>query len=47
MTYNYGVYDSSGRLWGRTLTEIRAKRLVKELFKEKGLVCHIKPLNNI
>lgn len=41
ITYKYEVRDLEGRLWAKTLTSIKAARLVKELFQTRRLVCQI------
>lgn len=39
--YKFLVKDDIGRIWAKTLTGIKAARLVKELYQSKGLTCHV------
>ena len=44
MNYKYAVIDDSGRLWVKTITRIKAARMVKELFEKKGIHATIQEL---
>ena len=46
MAYRFAVIDQYGRMWAKTLTSIKAARLVRELRESKGLICHIAELSH-